>query len=342
MLLTDNRCGGQYPLGARNDPLPQCDTSTRRHDDTTTRQRQLRRQHDNPPHIAANRKKNRNRQKRSFSPVNSTPPQPQQTPMRQALMLACCTAFAREHSSATAAVLPVLVTMRIVTTGGVLLAVPHVAGFVAGPTVCLVPTSALPQPSAFSLRSPHQAQAVVRTAPRRHRHRHGAAETLTAAESVWCSQEGFGCSIYRRRQRQLWVTPAASATTTGAGTTTSTSSLPAARATILVDHDHHDDEPSSSDAAASAGVGMGLQLAVIGLNADELGLRMAERHGLLATSMDELMKGRKGRRTDAVKAKAVSKWLAEKSAGEVVDSARKTRIPETQFGDIYRTRDPLS
>lgn len=60
-------------------------------------------------------------------------------------------------------------------------------------------------------------------------------------------------------------------------------------------------------------------MAVVGPNADELGIRMAERHGLAATSMDQLMKGRKGRRTDAVKAKAASKWLAEEkgAAGEV-------------------------
>ena len=60
-------------------------------------------------------------------------------------------------------------------------------------------------------------------------------------------------------------------------------------------------------------------MVVVGPNADELGVKMAERHGLAATSMDELMKGRKGRKTDAVKAKAASKWLAEENcaAGEV-------------------------
>lgn len=59
-------------------------------------------------------------------------------------------------------------------------------------------------------------------------------------------------------------------------------------------------------------------MAVLGPNADELGVMVAERHGIAATSMDELMKGRKGRRTDAVKAKAASKWLEEKgAAGEV-------------------------
>lgn len=83
-------------------------------------------------------------------------------------------------------------------------------------------------------------------------------------------------------------------------------------------------------------------MAVIGPNADELGLRMAERHGLAATSMEELMKGRKGRRTDAVKAKAASKWLGEEkgAAGEVgcwlaVDRGQQARFPETS---VWRYR----
>lgn len=58
----------------------------------------------------------------------------------------------------------------------------------------------------------------------------------------------------------------------------------------------------------------GLRLVVVGEHADELGLRMAERYGLVTTSMDELMKGRKGRKTDNVKVKAVSEWLSESCA----------------------------
>lgn len=53
-----------------------------------------------------------------------------------------------------------------------------------------------------------------------------------------------------------------------------------------------------------------LRLAVVGEGADELGRRLAERYGLVATSMDKLMKGRKGRKTDNVKAKAAAEWLA--------------------------------
>lgn len=74
-------------------------------------------------------------------------------------------------------------------------------------------------------------------------------------------------------------------------------------------------------------------MAVVGPNADELGIRMAERHGLAATSMDELMKGRKGRRTDVVKAKAASNWLAAKgAAGEVgwqLTSAVKAHLDDS-------------
>lgn len=55
-------------------------------------------------------------------------------------------------------------------------------------------------------------------------------------------------------------------------------------------------------------------MAVVGENADELGLRLAERYGLVSTSMDELMKGRKGRKTDNVKARAASEWLASRDA----------------------------
>lgn len=54
-----------------------------------------------------------------------------------------------------------------------------------------------------------------------------------------------------------------------------------------------------------------LRFAIVGVGAGELGERMGERYGLAVTSVDELMKGKKGRRTDNVKAKAVAKWLAE-------------------------------
>lgn len=70
----------------------------------------------------------------------------------------------------------------------------------------------------------------------------------------------------------------------------------------------------SQDHEANAG---GLRLAVVGENADELGFRLAERYGLVATSMDKLMKGRKGRKTDNVKARAASEWLASRGDATV-------------------------
>ncbi|CAM9373180.1 unnamed protein product [Laminaria digitata] len=222
--------------------------------------------------------------------------------------------------------------MRIVTTGGVLLAVPHVAGFAAGPTAWQVQTSAPPQPSAFSLRSPPRHQAALDSA---HRHRRGAEPTLAAAESAWSfsNQGGLGCRRHRRRQRQWWATPTASSVS-ATRDVTMTSPLPAAAgASTLGDSSHvdGDHEPTSSGMTASAddrGVGMGLRLAVVGPNADEVGVRMAERHGLAATSMDELMKGRKGRRTDAVKAKAASKWLKEEK-GAAAAGGILTGFPTT-------------
>lgn len=84
------------------------------------------------------------------------------------------------------------------------------------------------------------------------------------------------------------------------------------------------DQLDRSSAAAGRGDGEGpLRLATVGANADELGIRIAERYGLAVKSMDELMKGRKGRKTDLVKAKAASQWLAEEgAAGEKQRSLR--------------------
>lgn len=67
----------------------------------------------------------------------------------------------------------------------------------------------------------------------------------------------------------------------------------------------------------------GLRLAIIGENAEELGLRIAEQYGLVATSMDELMEGRKGRKTDNVKAKAVSVWLTERGGAKTGEKRKR-------------------
>lgn len=79
-------------------------------------------------------------------------------------------------------------------------------------------------------------------------------------------------------------------------------------------------EASSTTGAAARekSIGSGdLRLAIVGVGADEVGVMMRRRYGFAVTSMDELMKGRRGRRTETVKAKAVSKWLTEEGgAGE--------------------------
>lgn len=54
-----------------------------------------------------------------------------------------------------------------------------------------------------------------------------------------------------------------------------------------------------------------VRFAIVGANADEVGVRTGERYGYAVTSMQGLMEGRKGRKTDTVKAKAVARWLAE-------------------------------
>lgn len=52
-----------------------------------------------------------------------------------------------------------------------------------------------------------------------------------------------------------------------------------------------------------------LRLVIIGANASELGLKLAEFYGAPVKSMEDLMKGKRGRRTDLVKAKVASQWL---------------------------------
>lgn len=94
--------------------------------------------------------------------------------------------------------------------------------------------------------------------------------------------------------------------------------------------------PEGSDPSKQQG---GLRLAVVGENADELGRRMAERYGLVATSMNELMKGRKGRKTDNVRAKAVSEWLAER--GGASTGERERRVSNNSPGYTGRLRSGL-
>lgn len=79
--------------------------------------------------------------------------------------------------------------------------------------------------------------------------------------------------------------------------------------TTMTASPHASDRPTGGgDKEESSGR---LRLAIVGANADELGIRIGERYGLAVRSMDELMEGRRGRRTDNVKAKAVLGWLED-------------------------------
>lgn len=190
--------------------------------------------------------------------------------------------------------------MRIVTAGGALLAVPHVAGFAVRPTTKLgIESWALPQPSACC-RLRHQS--TLRTTHRR------TDSVLSARQSSW-SRYIQGCTGGKggSRRRPWWATGSASATSTSAVMTSS----PPEGATS-------DGRQLNGGTATTEGErgGLGLRLAIVGTRADELGLRIAQRYGFGVKSMDELMKGRKGPRTDTVKAKAVSQWMADEKGAD--------------------------
>ncbi|CAM9911981.1 unnamed protein product, partial [Ectocarpus sp. 13 AM-2016] len=180
-----------------------------------------------------------------------------------------------------------VLTMRLVpAAGGTFLVVPHVVGFAVRPFE-----------AATMAAVPRQPFAVVR--------RHPAAVATASASPRMC-YDGRGwleCSRTSRK-RPWWATKAAatpSRSSTAVSMTSTPSATTAGREVSVEDHD-----PSRP-----AGL---LRLAIVGENADELGLKIAERHGLVATSMDVLMKGRKGRKTDNVKAKAAAEWLGERPA----------------------------
>ncbi|CAM9579221.1 unnamed protein product [Ectocarpus sp. 4 AP-2014] len=177
--------------------------------------------------------------------------------------------------------------MRLVpAAGGTFLVVPHVVGFAVRPFE-----------AATMAAVPRQPFAVVR--------RHPAAVATASASPRMCYDGRGGPECPRTSRRRPWWATKAAAILSTSGTAVSMTSTPSAttagREVSVEDH-----EPSRP-----AGL---LRLAIVGENADELGLRIAERHGLVATSMDGLMKGRKGRKTDNVKAKAAAEWLGKRPA----------------------------
>ncbi|CAN0472724.1 unnamed protein product, partial [Ectocarpus sp. 8 AP-2014] len=180
--------------------------------------------------------------------------------------------------------------MRLVpAAGGTFLVVPHVVGFAVRPFEAATMAAVPRQP--FAVVRLHPAAAAAAAAP------------SASPRMCYDGREWPECS--RTSRRRPWWTTKAGGTPSRSGTAVSMTSTPSAttagREVSVEDH-----EP-----IRPAGL---LRLAIVGENADELGLRIAERHGLVATSMDGLMKGRKGRKTDNVKAKAAAEWLGERPA----------------------------
>lgn len=202
--------------------------------------------------------------------------------------------------------------MRLVSAaGGVLLAAHHVAGF----------GIRLTTNEACTFNDPLQRRAVLQ-------HRRTATAATRSSWSCSGSRERPPCP--RKSRRRRWrATLAAGTPGSSRGAVVMMCSAPV----TAVTKDHE------------ASTGGGLRLAVVGENADELGLRLAERYGLEATSMDELMKGRKGRKTDNVKARAASEWLAGRGATAVGETdSRESRgrkrelLLDTRAPRLYSTR----
>lgn len=59
-----------------------------------------------------------------------------------------------------------------------------------------------------------------------------------------------------------------------------------------------------------------LSVSIIGTNAAEAGLLIAEHFKYPVKSMCELMEGRRGRKTDLVRVKAVLQWLEGEASGD--------------------------
>lgn len=176
---------------------------------------------------------------------------------------------------------------------------PHVAGFALRATSRQAGVSPLSRPSVSSLQRRTAFHATLC------RCRASSTPTLSERESAWpCSRQAW-LGRRRHRKRPLWATRASSSSSTAV---MAMPSLP----TPETASDHH--QPSTFSGTEQESPGLGLRLAVVGAQADELGFRIAERYGLATTSMDELMQGRRGRKTDAVRARAASQWLEDNGA----------------------------
>lgn len=169
--------------------------------------------------------------------------------------------------------------MRLNTANGVFVFVPHVVGFSSWPSV-LDPSS-----HRCSRASPLVCQQhLIRKVPPR-------TNFLSAASEVWsCSRKRLPRGS-KSRKRAYGMTSLST-------TTTSTLSPTASLTT-----------PAETPRAS-------LSVSIIGTNAAGAGLLIAERFSYPVKSMCELMEGRKGRKTDLVRVKAVLQWLEGEASGD--------------------------
>lgn len=182
--------------------------------------------------------------------------------------------------------------MRLRAAGGVIIGVPHISAFVNGP------------PSPRLLQQPHAQAALLRprTVVDLANIDRTAASTPTPRNTLLLRHGGRYFESFRCR-KQPW---SAAWTENSKSTFMASTSLQQSTSAR-----------SPLDLRNEKGILGQLRLVIIGANASELGLKLAEFYGVPVKSMEELMKGRRGPRTDLVKAKAASQWLElESRAGK--------------------------
>lgn len=169
--------------------------------------------------------------------------------------------------------------MRFIGANSVFLTVQHVAGFTFWPCH-------LDSPSQLSSRP---AYCVSGTYPLEHISS-GASSRAGAPGRTLCDGRGLSRGEKSRWQRCGATSLSASTSSTAdAGTVeTSVRACPTGR----------------------------LRLSIVGRNAEKVGFQLGQRIGLSVRSIEELMAGRRGRRTDTVKAKAVLHWLTDEEASD--------------------------
>lgn len=231
--------------------------------------------------------------------------------------------------------------MRFATANGIFLVLPQAVGFTIYPRLAVephppaagAPHSPLSEAAAtrscshdLPLRQPHhRQQRRARESPRL-----GPLKVATTAQTT-----GLSCATRKQQRRQQLHLPSnsrsgttvkqrgtMSLTATSTTTTTGAAEISVSSASGAGAEDTAVVNPSQGEGILGGG---GLRCAIVGVGADAVGLRLGQRFGgVVITSIDKLMKGRKGRKTEKVKANAVSKWLTEE--GGVGKNSRCTRL----------------